>query len=62
MMHHLLITRRSVGISSGEALSFILREGFGCDFYTTRTGLIRIKPKQCFRQLKMGTLKEEKVE
>ena len=39
----LLMVRRSCEVGESEALSFILREGFQCDFYATPSGLVRIK-------------------
>lgn len=42
-MKKLLDVKRSCGVGQSEALSFILREGFHCDFYTTPSGLVGIK-------------------
>jgi hypothetical protein len=43
-MKYLLDIRRIAGVGSSEALSFILREGFGYEFYATPSGLVRIRP------------------
>jgi hypothetical protein len=43
-MKHLLDLMRISGVGSTEGLAFVLREGWGYEFYATPSGLVRIRP------------------